>query len=156
MDVFSQLHLGYFVAAFAVYFLAIGVASCFLVARLSGWSALGRQFHTEQPLPPHRRRFQSGAMRASMSYNNILTVASDAAGFYLDVPSFMRLGHPRLFVPWAQIEIDGPKRWFFRDVQTLNLGPKRVPLRLRVSLVNYLLEGKAASQLPLDQPTNPA
>ena len=154
MDVLSQMHLGYFLAAFVVYFLAIGVASCYLVARLGGWSTLARQYRTEQPLPAHKRRFQSGKMRASMSYNNILTVASDVAGLYLDVPSIMRLGHPRLFVPWAVIEIDGPKRRFFRDVQTLNLGPERTPLCLRVTLVEFLLAGKGESQSPVDEQPN--
>jgi len=145
MDVLSQIHLGFFLLAFAVYFLAIGGASCYLVARLGGWGTLGRMYHTERSLPAHKRRFQSGTMRASMGYNNILTAASDAAGVYLDLPWFMHLGHPRLYVPWAEIEISEPTRWFFRDVQTLSLGPEQVPLRLRVTLVNYLLEGKSAS-----------
>jgi hypothetical protein len=151
MDIFSQLHLGCFMAAFAAYFLVVGVVSCLLIARFGGWSTLAARYRTERPLPAHQRRFQSGRMRTTISYNNILTVASDEQGIVLGMPFFMRLAHPQLSIPWAEIEIEEPKRWFFLSVQTLILGTDRVPLRLRASLVNFLLQAKVASQPPVSE-----
>ncbi len=156
MDILSQLHLGYFVAAFAAYAIVIGAAACLLIARFGGWSTLAVRYRTERPLPTHQRRFQSGRMRTSISYNNILTVASDQQGIVLGLPFFMRLAHPRLFIPWAEIEIEEPKQWFFLSVQTLIVGPDRVPLRLHASLVDFLLKAKAASNLPSGQLPNPS
>jgi hypothetical protein len=156
MDVLSQLHLGYFVVVFAAYFLVIGVAACLLIARFGGWSALAARYRTERLFPAHQRRFQSGRMRTSISYNNILTVASDQQGIILGLPFFLRLAHPRLFIPWAEIEIEEPTQWFFLSVQTLLLGPERVPLRLRTSLVDFLLKAKAVSDLPDDPMPNPS
>lgn len=84
-------------------------------------------------------------MRAGIGYNNVLTLASDPEGLYLGVMILFRMGHPNLFVTWSEIEFEEPKQWLFYKVQTLRLGPDRTPLRLRVSLVDFLLVGKGPS-----------
>ena len=56
---------------------------------------------------------QSAAMRWLTHYNNVLTVGADSEGLFL-VPFFLfRVGHPPLFVPWAEITAEG---WQFADV----------------------------------------
>jgi len=151
---FPQLHLGTFIAAFAVYFILIGVTSSFLLSRLGGWGSLAKRYRTARALPAHRRSFQRGQMRSLISYS-VLTTASDAEGLYLSILLLTRLGHPHLFVPWAEIEVEAPQRKFFSNVQTLLLGPERIPLRLRESLVDFLLAGKGASEQRIDEQPNP-
>ena len=128
-----------FAAGFIVFW---ALVSC-IISIAGGWWKLAQQYRTEQPLPAHRRTTQRGQMRFMVGYNNVLTIASDAEGLYLGVFFLFRIGHPRLFLPWAGVEVEAPKRSLFTTWQTLRLGPDRIPLRLRASLVDFLLAGKA-------------
>jgi hypothetical protein len=150
MNDLSELHLGVFVAAFAVYAVFIAVASSFLLSWLGGWNALAKRFRTKQAFPTHRRVMQRGQFRRLVSYS-IMTIGSDTEGIYLSVFLITHLGHPHLFVPWAEIEVEAPKRSLFSNLQTLHLGPERIPLRLRAALVEFLLEAKSAAAPAIDE-----
>jgi len=142
MQVFVSQHPGLYGVGFASCFVVLWVVSGFLVGLASGWQILAERYRTELEYPVHRRRMQSAQMRALIGYNNVLTLGSDMEGIYLGMPFLFRIGHPRLFVPWAEIEIEAPKRWLLFEVQTLRLGVNRIPLRLRVSLVDFLLASR--------------
>ena len=95
--------------AAAAFFVGVWVVAVVLVSLLSGWWGLAEQYRTETPFPAHMRRFQRGQMRWRTNYGNILTVASDSRGLYLSVMFLFRLGHPPLFIPWADISFEDPK-----------------------------------------------
>jgi hypothetical protein len=140
---FVTHHPGLYAVGFAGYFVVLWISVSWIVGRVGGWRNLGDQYQTERPFPAHTKRMQSGQMRAAMSYNHVLALGSDDAGIYLGVLFLFRLGNPPLFIPWPDIVIDEPKDWLIFKVQRLYLGPNRIPLRLRKSLVDYLQAGKS-------------
>lgn len=75
------------------------------VSRMSGWHRLAERFAFEGDFPASRWRFKSATARYGTNYNNCLTIAADAAGFYMAMPIFFRIGHPPLFIPWNEITI---------------------------------------------------
>lgn len=142
--------------AAAAFFVGVWVVAVVLVSLLSGWWGLAEQYRTETPFPAHMRRFQRGQMRWRTNYGNILTVASDSRGLYLSVMFLFRLGHPPLFIPWADISFEDPNLWLFFSMQRLRLGPDRIPLRLRESLVDFLRAGRETSGLESQENPYPA
>ena len=142
--------------AAAAFFVGVWVMAVVLVSLLSGWWGLAEQYRTETPFPAHMRRFQRGQMRWRTNYGNILTVASDSRGLYLSVMFLFRLGHPPLFIPWADISFEDPNLWLFFSMQRLSLGPDRIPLRLRESLVDFLRAGRETSGLDSQENPYPA
>jgi hypothetical protein len=128
--------------AFAVFFVTLWTLVCFLIAAISGWQSLAKRYRTEREFPAHRRGLQSAQMRMRAGYNNILTVGSDAEGIYLDVLILFRPGHPRLFIPWTEVQAEEPTRWLFLAMRTLRLGPDGIPLKVRMKLADFLLQAR--------------
>lgn len=145
MQDFATQHPTIFVACIfagvAILWAGIGV----VVSLVSGWRSLAERYRTEREFPEHKRRMQSAQMRAAANYNNILTLASDAEGLYMGLTINMFPGHPRLFIPWADVEVDEPKRMLWVMTRTLRLGPGGIPLRVREPLAEFLLADRAAS-----------
>ena len=142
--------------AAAAFFVGVWVVAVVLVSLLSGWWGLAEQYRTETPFPARMRRFQRGQMRWRTNYGNILTVVSDSRGLYLSVMFLFRLGHPPLFISWADISFEDPNLWLFFSMQRLRLGPDRIPLRLRESLVDFLRAGRETSGLESQENPYPA
>ena len=138
------MFVGCIFAGVAILWAGIGV----VVSLVSGWRSLAERYRTEREFPEHKRRMQSAQMRVGANYNNILTLASDAEGLYMGLTINMFPGHPRLFIPWADVVTEEPRRYLFLMVRMFRLGPSGIPLRVRESLAEFLLEGKAASGMP--------
>jgi hypothetical protein len=66
-------------------------------------------------------------------------VGADSNGLFI-VPLFLfRVGHPALFVPWAEITAQEQTRFFFIKVVELRLGSiERIPFAIRKPLVARL------------------
>src|SRR5438270_1256635 len=95
------------------------VASCYGIARLTGWARLAQSFRTERPLPS--TAFTTSAnFRYSAGYHNALRAGADAEGLYLS--TWLPAAHPRLFIPWAEITIQPPGRTLFLRTQNILLG----------------------------------
>lgn len=54
---------------------------------------------------------QSGIMRWTTRYGNVLTIGADSRGLYLAVLFLFRSGHPPLYIPWDGIEISERRGW---------------------------------------------
>jgi hypothetical protein len=145
MAAFTTQQVWFFGLGFAIFSVGSVIPVLWIVGFFSGWHALSRRYRNEMPFPAHRRTMQSGTMRGGASYNNVLRLGSDSGGIYLGMPFFFRIGHPQLFIPWHEIEVEEPRRWFFVTVQTLRLGPERIPLRLRQPVVDFLRQGRGPS-----------
>jgi len=128
--------------AITVIAMALIVWMALVLSWLSGWRSLAKRYRTEREFPAHRRRMQTATMRGGIGYNFIVTLASDAEGLYLGLPAIFRLGQPPLFIPWADVSVDEPKQLRLVMLSTLWLGPDGIPLRVRTSLVEFLLAGK--------------
>jgi uncharacterized membrane protein YgcG len=140
MQELANQHPALFMVAIVAFFLLTSMVAMGGVAAVGGWRSLAGRYRTERALPEHRRSLQRAQMRLGTNYNNILTLGSDAEGLYMAMPKLLSLGHPRLFIPWSEIQVEDPQRWFFFMTRRLRLGPDRIPLRVREALADFLLE----------------
>jgi len=139
MQEFINQHPALYVAGFTAFFLLVSMVAMGGVAVAGGWRALGQRYRTDRELPQHRRSMQRAQMRWGTNYKGILTVGSDAEGLYMALPRIMSLGHPRLFIPWREIQIEAPRQLLWMRMQRFVLGPDGIPLRVRESLAQFLL-----------------
>ena len=140
MQQFLNQHPALFIAAFAAFFLLVSMVAMAGVAITGGWRLLAERYRTERELPAHRRSMQRAQMRWFTSYNNILTLGSDADGLYMALPRILGFGHPPLFIPWRDIQIGEPRQLLWMRMRNLSLGPNAIPLRIREPLAQFLLE----------------
>jgi hypothetical protein len=83
-----------------------------MIARFSGWRALGELYSTNDPFRGELFRFSSGTMQRGASYSACLNVGSSVRGLSLGLLFLFRPGHPSLFIPWDEIRIESkPTRW---------------------------------------------
>lgn len=76
------------------------------IARMSGWHALGRRFQARSRFVGKCWYFQHAQFRWSLNYSGALTVGANETGLYLSPWRIFRIGHPRLFIPWAAMKIE--------------------------------------------------
>lgn len=142
MQGFADSHpVLFWFGTFIPLWLTIGYA----VALLSGWRSLAEHYRTDRPFPGHKRWMQSAKLRLGAGYNNALTLGSDADGIYMAVLFLFRMGHPPLFIPWGDIQIDEPKRFLFLMSRKFRLGPDGIPLRVREPLAQFLLQANTGA-----------
>jgi hypothetical protein len=102
-----------FVAIFVAFWIAIG----YLISTIGGWRSLAALYATDAgQFTGTRWSMQSGAMRWTTHYNNVLTIGADSRGMYLAVMFLFRGGHPPLYIPWDGIEISERRGWIFSNV----------------------------------------
>ena len=77
-------------------------AVCGLLGWVSGWSRLGKSYRCAAEPKAWRYTWQSGSV-GLVSYRNCLHIGVSEDGLFLSVPWVFRVGHPALFIPWAQI-----------------------------------------------------
>lgn len=144
-------------AAFPAFFVVMWVATCILIARLGGWSGLAAAYRAAEPFRGRLWRFKSGALRRFTGYNNCLTVGASEEGLYLAVLFLFRVGHPPLFIPWADITVEtrSDKVLFVRYsvVEFRFSRVPGVPLRLQEGLVREIA---SALGMPLGGPGDSA
>ena len=105
-----------------------------LVARIGGWTVLSTFYRLSSPFDGERWRFQSGEMRWKVGYNSCLTLGVNASGVYLSVFFLFRLGHPPLFIPWADISVKEKKGLVFTYAEFRFRQAPTIPLRVRERL----------------------
>jgi len=108
---------------FLLFFVALWVAICLVIAQVGGWAELARHYRATNPFQGERWRFRSARMRLNGHYNNCLTVGANIQGLYLSTMFLFRVGHPPLFIPWPDISVTkGKTLWWsyteFRFIQT--------------------------------------
>jgi hypothetical protein len=95
-------------APFVLIALAFALFWCMtitLIGRATGWWALARRYRTMEPFEGKRWRFEHIQMRWSTKYSGAITVGANPAGLYLAVMPPFNIGHPNLFIPWAETKI---------------------------------------------------
>jgi hypothetical protein len=96
----------------------------------SGWRKIHRHYGPVIGSFPPGRHMLSGRI-GWLSYNNVLTVATDPAGLYLKVFLLFRPGHPPLFIPWGEFHgIDHTKVLFSTTVRAVVGHPKITTITL--------------------------
>lgn len=129
-DPFELLAPTIFVPSFIVMWCGV----CVLIAKVGGWSSLATKFRATEMPSGEKFRF-CAAKFGFASYNGILTAIKSDAGLHLSVLAPWRLGHPALFIPWA--EMRNPRirkllmrRWVIVDVSATEMVDVRLPEKL--------------------------
>jgi len=100
---------------FAIFFVTLWCAICFLISLMTGWFSLGRRFKRQSDPSGETKSagpfFYTVYMRWWGHYSSIirLTAASDA--LYASVLFPLRIGHPPLRIPWDEIELGRTRRF---------------------------------------------
>ncbi len=84
-----------------------------LIAAFGGWSRLAKHYRDFDNYYGRKLRGKSGRLNAS-SYSGILIFGADFTGMYLAVNFMFRIGHPPLFIPWNDIQIEEQQRIFMK------------------------------------------
>lgn len=82
---------------------------CYFFSWLSGWHKLAAAYTDRGEFRGERHRHRTGIFGNWAEYENTLTFAVDDEGLRMHVLFFLRPGHPRLFVPWAEITAEHKK-----------------------------------------------
>jgi hypothetical protein len=129
-----------------LFFVALWCATSFLTGKLSGWAILGRRFSSTLPFPSQTWRWKSARMRWGANYKSCLTIGADPAGLYLSPLFFFRIGHPPLFIPWAEISLRGRRKILFIEFVELELGrEEQIPFMIRAGLADQIRPAAASS-----------
>jgi hypothetical protein len=137
----------YFILLIPAFFVTIWCLSCWAIARVSGWSLLSKRFTAiSEPYGDTKSAgpyFYTVYTRFLCHYSSVIRLVAAQDGLYLSVSFLFRFAHPRLCVPWREIELSQTKL-FWRRYIVLTLGAEeRIPLRVpeRMARKLGLLEG---------------
>jgi hypothetical protein len=77
-----------------------------VIGRFGGWVLLAKKYRATEPFDGPRWHFQFAQMRWQCNYGGVLTVGANATGLFLKPLFFFRPGHPALFIPWSETQIE--------------------------------------------------
>ncbi len=97
---------------FPLFFVALWVLVGTVVGRWSGWYSLAERYRANTTFQGETWRFQSAQMRYLSHYNNCLTFGADPQGLSIAMFFILRAGHPPLFIPWGELELQPNRRLF--------------------------------------------
>jgi hypothetical protein len=114
--------------------------TCWMIALTSGWQRAARRYRSE--LEPYGWRWVTYANVGWARYKNVLRVGQSEEGLHLKVMFLFRPGHPRLMVPWHEVQDEGVRSFLWSTTRRLRLGPGGPLLKLPV---------RVADELPLER-----
>ena len=87
-------------------FVALWLANCALISRISRWQRLASEFRVSpgSDLAPQIRPYVAW-MRFHVRYDNVMHIDGDPEGLSLSVMFLFNFQHPPLRIPWDQIEV---------------------------------------------------
>ena len=100
---------------YILFFIMIWMAVCKLISAVGGWKILSRDYRANASFAGRKMWLKSIGLRRWTNYNNCITVGADKYGLYLAVLPIFRVGHPPLFIPWADISTEAGSRRFFGE-----------------------------------------
>lgn len=93
----------------------VWIVVMYAVSRIGGWSRLAVHYRETSPHEGRKIRFQSASMRWMTGYNNCLTFGPGRDGLHISALLPMRISHPSLMVPWAEISSTRYEGRFFKS-----------------------------------------
>ncbi len=138
------MHNADFFLLFVVVLASVG-AIMLVVSHLGGWASLAERYPAQEPFSGPCWNFQCGQFRWFASYNNCLTVGADPRGLFLWILWPFRVGHPPLFIPWADISVSRKKVLWINQVKFLLGHETRIPLTISDRLAERLRSAAGAS-----------
>jgi hypothetical protein len=126
-------------AFFALFFVTQGVVGFYILALMSGWNRLSKQFRHEGAFYGETWPFQSARMRTLIRFRCALTMGGDESGLYMAVFPLFRMFHPPLLIPWSEVSIIPGERGLIFKQRLLLLGRQEaISLSISSSLAENL------------------
>jgi hypothetical protein len=127
----------------------------YLSSVISGWQRLAGRFRAQsEPYGATRSAgpfFYTVYTRYWSHYSSIIRMTAAEDALYLSVFFLLRIGHPPLCIPWAEIQF-GSTKFFFRRYVVLTLGDQeRIPMRITERMAEKL---GIMDRLPADSRSN--
>ena len=108
---------------FPIFFVALWSFVCWLIALVGGWSGLAQRYRATSTPPPGSKKIDHtyGTLGIA-SYRGTLNIAIAPGGLHLSVMRIFQVGHPPLFIPWADVRVTGDT--FFLWIEGVALEPR--------------------------------
>jgi len=84
-----------------------GVALCWLLAGVSGWTKLATQYRVDKPVLGERAHMRTGRI-GPVNYHSVLSFRCNDDGLAIAVAWPLRFWHPPLFIPWSEFHRVAP------------------------------------------------
>jgi hypothetical protein len=121
-----------------------GAVSVFL-AFMGGWRKLAMTYRANHPFFGKKFYFQSASMRRMTNYNKVLIIGANREGLFISVLFIFRLGHPPLFIPWAEISIKAKEEKFFDRCELTPARCPDIPITISQGLMEKISTGREES-----------
>ena len=115
-----------------------------LTSRLAGWWRLAQHYRDFDSYYGRKLRGKSGNFGAA-SYGGILTFGANYQGMYLAVNFLFSIGHPALFIPWNDIQMEERQRLFAKETTLTFAKAPRVKLTIPSRVMQQVQELKTGN-----------
>ena len=114
-----------------IFFIALWSGVVLLMSLLGGWRRLARRYRTtERPSGGRSVPYVTGMVGMSR-YKRLLNVTTNERGMFVEIRWIFRMGHPTLFIPWADIRNAHKINLFYWEFIAFDIGnPKVASMRL--------------------------
>jgi hypothetical protein len=133
-----------------VFFACLWCSVCYLLAFICGWRRLAVHYVTTSDPKGTKFLFRSGSV-GPVSYRGALHFAAAADGLFIWVTLPVRLGSPRLFIPWRDLAASMQKVWMFNYAVLTFAKVPGIKIRLLRRVADEIA---AASRGGLQMPAN--
>jgi hypothetical protein len=140
------------VLAFLVFFLAITGGISFA----SGWRQLAGRFASDRPVHGEDFRFAWVAFARGaipVAYKGCVFANVGSSGIALSMLFLFRFLHPRLFIPWPEIESCVRQKYWLMNVVAVQVRGFNGKLMFRGGLGNRIFDMWAKTRLPSPRPS---
>jgi len=135
------------VPAYILLFIILWICVCKLISATGGWRILARDYRANSLFDGQKLWLKSATMRRWTNYNNCVNIGANKYGLYLSVLPLFRVGHPPLFIPWADISTEAASRRLLPDVVKFSFAKQpEVPVILSKKLAGRIFKLRQDSQ----------
>jgi hypothetical protein len=115
--------------ALPVFFVTLWCSVCYLLSFISGWRRLAAHYAATSATEGAQFLFRGGSL-GPVSYRGALHFSAAADGLFIWVILPVRLGSPRLFIPWRDIAASMQKSWMVDYAVLTFAGAPGIKMRL--------------------------
>jgi hypothetical protein len=125
------------IIGFPLFFVPLSCGVCRLLSTIGGWDRLAEKY-PGSPTPTGTRFSMQGGRVGCVNYNGCLTIHTSPDGLHLAVWKIFRVGHPPLFISWADIHHAAARRVFWSESVVFEVG---APSIAKLQLSKKIFEG---------------
>ncbi|MBX7207718.1 MAG: hypothetical protein K1X78_05385 [Verrucomicrobiaceae bacterium] len=124
------------IGGFVVFFPALWCGIVWIMSRAGGWNRLAARYPAGTRAPEGEECRRVFGMVGMARYKGILKLHFARDGFFMEVMPIFKIGHPPLFIPWAEVVDRKPfQLLWFRTVRLTIGSPAAGTITLPADLV---------------------